>query len=107
MHMLGSDETIVYSIWPPGIEREIRPDERDTPGVGNTPHRFVITASGYRGRPIGNAALRAAVFGGSGPEQRTEREHRVDGLLAGLAATGVSCEWYLEGRDNARENAYQ
>jgi hypothetical protein len=42
-----------------------------------------------------------------GMRKRTEREHRVDGVLAGLAATGVSCEWYLGGRDNARENAYQ
>jgi lysophospholipase L1-like esterase len=76
LHVLGSDETTAYSIWPPGIEREIRPDERDTPGVGNTPHRFVITASGYRGRPIGNAALRAAVFGGSTTESLFVAEDR-------------------------------
>jgi lysophospholipase L1-like esterase len=68
LQLLRSDETVVYSVWSPGIEQEIMPDERDTPGISNTPHRFVITASGYRGRPIGNAALRIAAFGGSTTE---------------------------------------
>jgi lysophospholipase L1-like esterase len=73
---LRSDETVVYSVWPPGIEQEITPDERDTPGVSDTPHRFVITASGYRGRPIGNAALRIAAFGGSTTESLFIAEQR-------------------------------
>jgi hypothetical protein len=76
LHVLGSNETVVYSIWPPGFEREVRPDERDTPGVGNAPHHFVITTSGYRGRPIGSAALRVAAFGGSTTESMFVAEER-------------------------------
>lgn len=94
LQLLRSDETVVYSVWSPGIEQEIMPDERDTPGISNTPHRFVITASGYRGRPIGNAALRIAAFGGSTTESLFVAEQRswprvLERILSEKLATSV------------------
>jgi hypothetical protein len=87
-------KSVVYSVWPPGLEQEIASDEHDTPGVSNTPHRFVITASGYRGRPIENAALRIAAFGGSTTESLFIAEERswprlLERILSGKLGTSV------------------
>jgi lysophospholipase L1-like esterase len=94
LQALGFNESVVYSVWPPGLEQEIAPDEHDTPGVSDTPHRFVITASGYRGRPIENAALRIAAFGGSTTESLFIAEERswprqLERILSGKLGTSV------------------
>ncbi len=76
LRLAGYGEQIRYSVWQPGLGSQIIPDERDTPGISE-PHQFKITSLGYRGRPIGSAALRIAAFGGSTteaifvPEERT------------------------------------
>jgi lysophospholipase L1-like esterase len=61
-------QPVRYAVWPPGIERVIFPTAKDTPGIEEAPHRFVITPLGYRGRAIGDARLRIAAFGGSTTE---------------------------------------
>jgi hypothetical protein len=76
LQITNFEQPIRYSVWPPGLEQVIIPDERDTPGLSGPPHLFRITALGYRGRPIGNARLRVAAFGGSTTESLFVREER-------------------------------
>lgn len=64
-----------YAVWPPGLDQLIVPDARDTPGISES-HHFQITAQGYRGRPIGDARLRIAAFGGSTTESLFVPEER-------------------------------